>query len=272
MSDWRGKTVVVTGGSAGLGLAIAQAFAERQANLVLLARGADALQQAATGLQRYEVEVTTLPTDITQAADVEHAFQQIKKNAPSIDVLVNAAGVSDRRAVVDTSPEDFQKLWELNFLGLVRCVRAAATDLAKSEGHLVNIGSLASKTGSRFLGAYPATKFAVAAYTHQLRLELGPKGVHVLLVCPGPIRRQDAGTRYNAKSQDIPAAARQPGGGARVKAIDPAELAGRIIKSCEQRRAELVVPSSARWLFAISQLWPSIGDWILTRKTASSGE
>ncbi|MDG2380242.1 MAG: SDR family NAD(P)-dependent oxidoreductase [Pirellulaceae bacterium] len=272
MSHWQGKTVVVTGGSAGLGLAIAKAFAKRQAKLVLLARDSDALKKAKRELKSYRAEVTVLPTDITEQQQVQDAFEQIRCRSNSIDALVNAAGLSARKAVLDTSPEDFQTLWNLNFLGTVRCIRAVADDLAQSKGHLVNIGSLASKTASRFLGAYPATKFAIAGYTHQLRLELQESGVHVLLVCPGPIRRDDAGSRYDQAAADLPATARQPGGGARVKAIAPADLSERIIKSCEQRRPELIVPSSARWLFAIAQLWPSVGDWILARKTSSSSD
>lgn len=272
MSQWQGKTVVITGGSAGLGLAISKAFAARQAELVLLARGADALEKAKQDLEPYGTKVTVLPTDLTQQQQVTDAFEQIRRCSNSIDALVNAAGISARKAVLDTSAEDFQALWNLNFLGTVRCVQAASDDLIESKGHLINIGSLASKTASRFLGAYPASKFAVAGYTHQLRLELRKSGVHVLLVCPGPIRRDDAGMRYDRDSANLPASARQPGAGARVKAIDPADLSGQIIKSCEQRRPELIVPSSARWLFAIAQLWPTAGDWILSRKTNSSGD
>ena len=80
---------------------------------------------------------------------------------------------------------------------------------------------------SRYLGAYPVSKFAVAAYTHQLRLELGPQGLHVLLVCPGPIARPDAGQRYSGEAADLPASAQKPGGGVRLKGLDPDELARR---------------------------------------------
>jgi len=127
---------------------------------------------------------------------------------------------------------------------------------------------LASKSAARFLGGYPATKFAVAAYSQQLRLELAEDGVHVLLVCPGPIARPDAGARYDDVAHDLPAAARQPGGGVKVRGLDPDDLARRILHACQRRSPELVVPARARWLFAIQQLWPRLGDWILRRKTS----
>ena len=80
-----------------------------------------------------------------------------------------------------------------------------------------------------YLGAYPVSKFAVAAYSHQLRLELGPRGLHVLLVCPGPIARADAGSRYADQATDLPPSARRAGGGVRIKGLDPDLLAARVL-------------------------------------------
>jgi len=186
-----------------------------------------------------------------------------------IDLLINSAGCSDRGDALATSPARFQELLELNFLATVRCCRAAAPHLIKTKGHLVNVGSLASKTASRFLGAYPASKFPVAAYSQQLRYELGPQGVSVLLVCPGPIAREDAGQRYNDQASDLPSAASKPGAGVKLKGIPPARLAAKILQACQRRRPELVVPTKAKLLFAIAQLSPAMGDWLLKRLTSS---
>ena len=105
---------------------------------------------------------------------------------------------------------------------------------------MVNIGSLAAKSASRWVGAYPATKHAVAAYSQQLRLELGPEGLHVLLVCPGPITRKDERLYPLAGLEDVPERARRPGAGVRVRTIPPRRLAQAILRACERRRAELV--------------------------------
>jgi short-subunit dehydrogenase len=139
--------------------------------------------------------------------------------------------------------------------------------LLQSRGHVVHISTLAGKTASRYLGAYPASKFPLTAYSQQLRLELGPQGLHSLLVCPGPIRRDDAGTRYDQLAADLPAETRKPGGGVKLKGIDPDWLARRILTACERRQAELIVPARAKLLFAIAQLWPAVGDWIVMRMT-----
>lgn len=269
MAYWRNKTIVITGGSTGLGLRMAQQAARRQANVVLVARDVPRLEAAVASLTPGTAgRVLSLAADLTRQADVERAFAQLNAEFPrGFDALVNCAGMSSRRAVLDTTPEDFQSSWELNFLATVRCTRAAMPQLLAARGHLVNIGSLASKAASAFLGAYPATKFAVAAYSQQLRLELANQGLHVLLVCPGPIARDDAGYRYEALS--VPEQARKPGGGVRLRGIDPDWLAERILAACERRTLELVVPGRARWLFAVSQISPGWGDWLIRRMTSA---
>jgi short-subunit dehydrogenase len=181
--------------------------------------------------------------------------------------MANIVGRSARGAILDTTPEMFRDMLELNFLSTVHGTRAAAPHLIKSGGHLVNMGSLAAKSAARFLGAYPVSKFPLAAYSQQLRYELGPQGVHVLLVCPGPMQRSDAGQRYDDQASDLPESARRPGGGVRVSGIPPAKLAERLLRACQRRVPELVVPTRARLLFAILQLWPSLGDRILLRMT-----
>ena len=113
----------------------------------------------------------------------------------------------------------------------------------------------------------PASKFPLAAFAQQLRLELGPRGVHTLLVSPGPIARDETGPRYADQSAGLPESATRPGGGARLKAIDPTELAKKILAACEGRRAELVVPAKTKLLFALAQLWPTFSDWILRKNT-----
>jgi short-subunit dehydrogenase len=184
-----------------------------------------------------------------------------------LDVLVNNAGRSMRGKLIDTTPEQFRDLLELNLVALVRCTRAAIPLLLPRRGHVVNIGSLAAKAASRWVGAYPASKHAVAAFSQQLRLELGPDGLHVLLVCPGPIARQGDRLYPLEGLEDVPDRARRPGAGVRVRPIVPQILGRAILRACEKRKAELVVPGYARILFAIAQLWPRLGDWLVLRMT-----
>jgi short-subunit dehydrogenase len=272
MSFWANKVALVTGGSAGLGRAIAGAFAAAGARLTIAARDEARLNEAATQLRTRGAEVLAVPADVTRQEDVDVLVLQAVEKFGRLDVLVNNVGRSARGKLLDMTADDFREALELNFLTAVRMTRAAAPHLLATKGHIVNIGSLAAKSASRFLGTYPASKFPIAAYSQQLRLELAPEEVHVLLVCPGPIQREDANTRYADQATGLPESARRPGGGVKVKAIPPDDLARRVLRACERRQPELVVPSKARWLFALAQLWPNLADHILLRSTSAKGD
>ncbi len=267
MSFWQDKVVLVTGGSSGLGRVIAEQFAAGGGKVVIAALEAAAVERAAAEMRATGGDVLPIHADITRPDDVQRMMEQTIARFGRLDALVNNAGRSMRGKVLDTTPEQFRDLMELNFIALVRCTRAAVPHLLKQRGHVVNIGSLAAKSAARWVGAYPATKFAVAAYSQQLRLELGPQGLHVLLVCPGPVERHDARLYPLAGLEDLPERARTPGAGVRTRPIPPEQLARAILRACQRRRAEIVVPASARLLFALSQLFPRLGDWIVLRKT-----
>jgi NAD(P)-dependent dehydrogenase (short-subunit alcohol dehydrogenase family) len=266
MTYWQNKTCLVTGASSGLGLAIARTLAGHGATVLMNARSIGPLQTAVETLEASGSHAHGLPGDVTVQADVERLARQAGEQFGGIDLLCNCAGQSTRRAVLDTTPEDFQQAWDVNFLSIVRMTRAFAPQLIKRRGHLVNIGSLSSKLATPFYGGYPASKFAVAAYSQQLRLELGEQGLHVLLVCPGPIARNDNQPRY-ATNSNVPETALQPGGGAKLKALDLTRLAEKILASCEARQPELVLPSKVRFLLALSALSPKLGDWLLKKST-----
>jgi len=259
---------VVTGASAGLGAALARVLAARGAKLVLVARHLQPLEQIADTLRALGADVLPFAADVTAQQDVDALVQQSVERFGRVDLLCNCAGRSARGAILETTPEDFQQLLDVNFLAVVRTTRAFAALLREQRGHLVQIGSLASKLAARYLGAYPASKFALAAYSQQLRLELGPQGLHVLLVCPGPIQREVDAPRYADQATDLPTAAQQPGAGAKLNTIDPEWLAERILIACEARQLELILPRKVRALLLLSQLSTRLGDWLLRRSTA----
>lgn len=203
--------------------------------------------------------------DVCVEADAQRAIAEHMAHFGKLGLLANVVGQSTRGEATATNSAAYRASLEINFLSAVNMVQASLASLRESRGHIVMIGSLASKAAGKFLGAYPPAKAALALYAQQLRMELEPQGVHALLVCPGPLKRDDAGERYNAAAAHLPEAARQPGGGVKLKGIDCDRLAAMILKACERRQPELVVPWKARLLFALSQLFPSWGDWLLRR-------
>src|SRR5262245_11356002 len=267
MSYWQNKVALVTGGSKGLGLAIARACVGAGAKVVITARDQQQLAAAVQSLSSSDGTCGWLPCDVTQEAEVAALVAEVVRMHGRLDLLVQCAGKSDRGEIGSITSEQFRALIDLNFLSAVRTTRACLPHLLKTGGHVVHIGSLAAESASRYLGAYPASKFPLAAYSQQLRLELGPQGLHTLLVCPGPIRRADAGSRYDETAAGLPAEAKRPGGGVKLSGIDPDWLARRILAACQQRQPELIVPGRAKLLFSLAQLWRTLGDWIITRMT-----
>ncbi len=264
MANWTDKVVVVTGGSSGLGRAIAAEFAEAGAKVICIARDLQNLTQAAHELGRSGATVDCVVADVTDDQSVAGAVAEIKQRHGQIDVWVNNVGRSLRIGLTDARVEDFQELMEINFLSAVRCSLAALPELDGTSGHLVNIGSLAAKTGWPLVAPYSASKHALAAYHHQLRLE-GPRSVHYLFVCPGPIRRSDAGQRYSDQAAQLSEEAARPGAGVKLKGIPPEEIAQRIRTACESRKADLVMPGKARIAFALAQISPRLGDYLLKK-------
>lgn len=273
MSDhsyWRDKRVAVAGASRGFGLALAKAAASAGARTAICSRDREAVDAAAADLQR---ELSLAPdrvlpfaADMGRASDVEAFFAYVRERLGGLDGLFFCVGASGRGRIAETTAEDFQAAWEKNFLTAVRCARAALPDLIASQGHMVLTASLAAKIGAPFMGAYPASKAPLAAYAQQLRLELGPKGLHVLLVCPGPIAGETPAERRYQGAQ-VPGAAQSAGGGASLRALDPEKLAQRVLAGCERRQVEIVAPGKVRLLAAVSALSPSLGDWILRKNT-----
>lgn len=263
---WRNKTVLVTGGTSGFGRRIAETFGKAGARVALFGLEPELSEKAAAELASAGVETLALAGDVRKTEDAERAVHTVVDRFARLDVLVNAAGRTDRGWISQADPDALAALFDLNTLGAVRFTQAALPRLLETGGSVVNIGSLAAKSASRWVGGYPMTKFALAAFSQQLRLEMKPQGLHVLLVCPGPIRRDDE-RLYPIEQDGIPESALRPGAGVKVAKIDPDRLAEKILRYCEKRKPELIVPGKARLLFALSALWPSLGDWLVLKNT-----
>lgn len=264
---------MVTGGSAGLGLALAKTLVAEGAEVAIVARSRGPLEDAADMLRGLGGRVHPLTADVASPGQTAAAVEQAVDRLGGLDFAAACAGRSMRGPLVDTPREQFEALLAVNTLAAIDLAQAAGPHLeAAAEehqggaGHLVLIGSLATRIAAPHLGAYPVSKHPLAAVAQQLRLERGPAGLHTLLVCPGPIARDDAGERYADQAAGLPESARRPGGGAKVKAIDPADLSGRILQACQRRQSELVLPQKARLLMAAAALCPPLGDWLLRRQ------
>ncbi len=184
-SDFRGKVVLVTGASSGIGRATALAFAAAGARVALVARRRDALVDVARAAG---TETLVVPTDVTERAAVAGAFARTLERFGRVDVVVNNAGVLIPAVVPEIRAADLRAMLEVNLFGALYVMQeAVATMRGHGGGTIVNVASLGGRRGVSPLGGYCATKFALVGLTEALRTELHGEGLHVGLVLPGVV-------------------------------------------------------------------------------------
>jgi short-subunit dehydrogenase len=198
----KGKTVVITGSSRGLGLAMAEEFALHGARVVLTARDGDELQRArALLLEQNETadpdEILVVPGDLRIPEEADYLIHRATEAFGQVDILVNNAGIITVGPIEDQTAESFHEVMETNFFSGVHCTLSVLPQmLARGQGTIVNITSIGGKIAVPHLLPYTASKFAAVGFSEGLHAEIKSKGVHVLTVCPGLMR---TGSHLNAK-------------------------------------------------------------------------
>ena len=248
---------------------MARTLAERGDRVFITGRRTEPLNEAIDAIRRAGGSVDGIAADATSPAGAQRMVEAAADAMGGIDVLVNAIGVSDRGKIEDLDADHATALFDVNVLAVMRCCVAAKSHLkrrGKPGGVIVNVGSLAGKVGSRYIGGYTMAKHALTGMTQQLRLEWYDDGIHVGIVHPGPIRRPDAGRRYKTDGS-IPASAAAPGGGAKIDGLPPETVVAAILRIIDRRVADIVLPAKMRWLITLGNASPRLGDWLIRRYT-----
>ncbi|MDR3415085.1 MAG: SDR family NAD(P)-dependent oxidoreductase [Nevskia sp.] len=183
---FRNQHVVITGGSSGLGLALAFALAREGARISLIARDPRKLEAAANAIRTEvrDARVGVKPVDVADEAAAQAAIGELAWSEQGVDVLINSAGILREGYFEDLAMTDFRQVMDINLFGLLHVTRAALPHLKRSQGRLVNIASMAGLSGVFGYTPYCAAKHALVGLTDSLRYELAPQGVKVHLVCP----------------------------------------------------------------------------------------
>ncbi|MGE0446520.1 MAG: SDR family oxidoreductase [Vicinamibacterales bacterium] len=186
MSTLTGKVAIVTGGSRGIGLAVASAFIEQGARVFVTGTHEETLAAAARSLG---AAATPVRADVRRYGDVESLMQSAVTQAGGLDILVNNAGVGAFGAVADLSLEDWDRVVGTNLTGVFYCCKSAIPRLrARGGGWIVNVGSLITKNPSPDNSAYGASKTALNFFTECLMQEVRQDGIRVSCVLPGSVR------------------------------------------------------------------------------------
>jgi len=247
------KVIVITGGSSGLGLGLAEVFSQQGAKVVLLARNQEKLDAAEFVLkkQNTKAEVMTYSIDIADEIKTREAINDVINHFGTIDILINSAGILAEGYFEKTSLATFKSIMDTNFIALVNITQLSLPYLKASKGRIVNIASMASYFGTFGYSAYCASKFAVLGFSEALRYELRPQGVRVQVVCPpefaGPMVDGISANRTSENKQLV-----QTAGTLSVK-----QVVRETIKGMGSNQFEILIGTNSRVLNRINRYFPN---------------
>lgn len=184
----RGKTVLITGASEGVGRAIAETLSKQQMNLALISRSRDKLEQVAENVTKAGSKALVLNTDLRDPLAITTAVKTIKEKFGFLDILINNAGIASRGFWVDISLESELDIMTVNYTAPIILMRSFLSDMLKADtGHIININSIAGLYAAPYQGAYCASKWSLLAYSESLAYELENTKVNISSIFPGPI-------------------------------------------------------------------------------------
>jgi NAD(P)-dependent dehydrogenase (short-subunit alcohol dehydrogenase family) len=195
-SRFEGSGVLITGGAAGMGRAIAEAFAGEGARVIIADINVERVGETAAALSGGGATVTSVGCDVTDPAQVDAMVKHAEDELDGIDILVNNAGVITMDKIVDVTPEDWDFVMDVNSKGVFLCIRAVLPGmLERGGGNIVNVASQAGKRGYKLFAHYCASKAAVILLSKGVALEVAPT-VRVNCVCPGIVNTEMMDREY----------------------------------------------------------------------------
>jgi NAD(P)-dependent dehydrogenase (short-subunit alcohol dehydrogenase family) len=187
--EFRDRTVLITGGSRGLGLILARQLGHAGARVAICGRDAPTLERARVDLQARGIRALAVPCDVTVREEVDALVDRVTRELGPIDLLINNAGIITVGPAETMTPEDFEQAMATNFWGPLNAILAVLPSMRRrGEGRIANIASIGGKVSVPHLLPYSASKFALVGLSQGLRAELAGDGIQVITICPGLMR------------------------------------------------------------------------------------
>jgi short-subunit dehydrogenase len=263
----RGKVVVITGASSGIGRAAALRFAREGSHLVIGARRANRLEQVKHEVEEAGAKCLALPTDVSDRAMVQRLLDGTLEHFGQVDIWVNNAGFGMAASVEQTTPEEMERLWRVNYMGAFHGCQVVLPQMRRQgSGHIINISSMAGRFPMPLGAAYSATKAAMNSLSEALDMELQGTGVRVCTLLVS-FTETDF---FGAMVKRIPDVPMKLGGIATADSV-----AARIVQCARKPKAVVYFIPAPRLVLALTDLFPGLyrrmALWYVEKRTAGKG-
>jgi dehydrogenase/reductase SDR family protein 7B len=247
----KGKVVIVTGASSGIGKALAYEMASRGAHVVISARSFGILLEMEGELAGKGITALAVQADVSSEEDCRHLINATAEKFGRIDALINNAGISMRALFADTDLSVIHRLMDVNFWGTVNCTKFALPHLLKARGSVVGVSSIAGFKALPGRTGYSASKFAIHGFLETLRIENLKTGLHVMIVCPGF-------TASNIRKTALAADGSQQGESPRDEdsMMSAEEVARRITEAMIRRKKIVIMTTQGKMTVLMNKFFP----------------
>jgi dehydrogenase/reductase SDR family member 7B len=251
----KNKVVIITGGSSGIGLALAEQFGKAGSKILITGRNLSELNKAVTELQAKGILVSGFQADVSREEDNKAMAGEAIRLYGTIDILINNAGISMRALFSEVDLEVVKKVMDINFYGILYATKYCLPEITKNKGSVVGISSIAGFRGLPGRTGYSASKFALNGFLEVLRTELLKTGVHVLTACPGFTA---SNIRSRALTKDGTLQGESPR--AEEKMMTAEACAHHIYNAVVKRKRTLILTTQGKLAVWLNKWWPSLAD------------
>ncbi|MFM9837113.1 MAG: SDR family oxidoreductase [Cyclobacteriaceae bacterium] len=249
------KVVIITGGSSGIGKAMAEVFGIKGSKILITGRNATELDQAVADLKNKGIDAHGFRADVSVEEDNIRMAEETIKRFGRIDILINNAGISMRALFNDVDLDVVKKVMDINFYGVLYATKYCLPEILKNKGSVVGISSIAGYRGLPGRTGYSASKFALNGFLEVLRTEMLKKDVHVLTACPGFTA---SNIRKKALSKDGTSQGESPRDENNMMSAE--EVAKRIYEATVKRKKILILTTQGKLTVLLNKFFPGITD------------
>lgn len=264
IDNYEGLIAYITGGSSGIGLAIAKLLASKGSHVVIFSRHVDALKKAAAEIQAHCNSsmqcVSYMALDVSQREMAQKILPEAVNRFGPPDIIINSAGTSHPQEFVDLTFNQFNEIIQVNLYGTWNTIDLLLPYIRARRGYIVNVSSIAGFVGVFGMTAYSASKYAVIGFSEALRSELKRYDVTVSVLCPPDVRTPMLEKANKLKPQEAKAIS------ATAAIMEPEDVAKALIKQMSKGDFLIIPGTSGKFTNIMKRFFPWLAEWVIDRK------